>query len=60
MLHCSKKHVVLSYDKISITGVFPLTEHAIILFDDLSTLHFTRKCEDSKEVYRRHTLKDKR
>jgi hypothetical protein len=57
MFHCSKKHVVLAYDKISITGVFPLTEHKMILFNDLSSLHFTRKCEDSKRVYRRHTLK---
>jgi hypothetical protein len=34
------KHVVLSYDKISITCVFPLTEHTTILFNDLSSLHF--------------------
>jgi len=37
-----------------------LTEHKIILLNDLSSLHFTRKCGDSKGVYRRHTLKDRR
>ena len=55
-----KKHVVLAYDKISITCVFPLTEHKMIVFNDLSSLHFTRKCEDSKRVYRRHTMEYRR
>ena len=35
-------------------------EHNIILCNDLSSLHYTRKYGDSKGVYRRHTLKDRR